>query len=164
MSEQPLHLRLEAIPGRPGAYDLTCDTAHYPVTLDPERNIAFGNLLRRLPAALVGERDPAGELSPQALLRAIGTYLWQALFPDDAPAEDRSALAHAMRNGTVPLLLILPDTLAGLPWELLCDPERRDEQGFLARRRPLLRFAPAETSLPSAFSREVIRDVVYSHP
>jgi tetratricopeptide (TPR) repeat protein len=149
MPEHPLQLRLDPISGRPGAYTLTCATMHYPVTLDPERNIAFNNLLRRLPTALVGERDPAGELAPQALLRAIGTYLWQALFPDEAPAEQRSTLVRALRSGTVPLLLTLPDVLAGLPWELLCDPERGDEQGFLARRRPLLRFVPAEVSLPA---------------
>ncbi len=149
MPEHPLQLRLDPISGRPGVHTLTCDTMHYPVTLDPERNIAFSNLLRRLPAALIGERDPAGELAPQALLRAIGTYLWQALFPDDAPAEQRDTLARTLRNGTVPLLLTLPDVLAGLPWELLCDPERSDEQGFLVRRRPLLRFVPAEVSLPA---------------
>ncbi len=135
MPEHPLQLRLDPISGRPGVHTLTCDTMHYPVTLDPERNIAFSNLLRRLPAALIGERDPAGELAPQALLRAIGTYLWQALFPDDAPAEQRDTLARTLRNGTVPLLLTLPDVLAGLPWELLCDPERSDEQGFLVRCR-----------------------------
>jgi tetratricopeptide (TPR) repeat protein len=149
MPEHPLQLRLDPISGRHGAHTLTCDTMHYPVTLDPERNIAFSNLLRRLPAALVGERDPAGELAPQALLRAIGTYLWQALFPDDGPAEQRDTLARALRNDTVPLLLTLPDALAGLPWELLCDPERGDEQGFLARRRPLLRFVPTGASRPA---------------
>ena len=149
MPEHPLQLHLDPISGRPGAYTLTCDTMHYAVTLDPERNIAFSNLLRRLPAALVGERDPAGELAPQALLRAIGMYLWQSLFPDDAPAGQRGTLAHALRSGTVPLLLTLPDALAGLPWEVMCDPERSDEQGFLARHRPLLRFVPAEMSLPA---------------
>jgi len=149
MPEHPLQLRLDPISGRPGVHTLTCDTMHYSVTLDPERTSAFSNLLRRLPAALVGERDPAGELAPQALLRAIGTYLWQALSPDDAPAEQRDTLARTLRSGTVPLLLTLPDVLAGLPWELLCDPERGDEQGFLARRRPLLRFVPAEVSLPA---------------
>ena len=148
MPEHPLQLCLDPISGRSGAYTLTCDTVYYPVTLDPERNIAFSNLLRRLPAALVGERDPAGELAPQELLRAIGMYLWQALFPDEAPAEQRGTLARTLRSGTVPLLLTLPDVLAGLPWELLCDPERGDEQGFLVHRRSLLRFVPAEVSAP----------------
>jgi hypothetical protein len=119
------------------------------VTLDPERNITFSDLLRRLPAALVGERDPAGELAPQELLRIIGMFLWQVLFPDDVLAEQRDTLARTLRSGSMPLLLTLPDVLVGLPWELLCDPERGDEQGFLARRRPLLRFAPAEVSLPA---------------
>ena len=149
MPEHPLQLRLDPISGRPGAYKLTCDPTHYSVTLDPERNIAFSNLLRRLPAALVGERDPAGELAPQELLRAIGTYLWRALFPDEIPAEQRGTLVRALRSGTLPLLLTLPDALAELPWELLCDPERGDKRGFLARRRPLLRFVPAEVSLPA---------------
>jgi hypothetical protein len=36
MPEHPLQLRLDPISGRPGAYTFTCDTTHYPVTLDQD--------------------------------------------------------------------------------------------------------------------------------
>ena len=63
----------------------------------------------------------------------------EALFPDSAPAQKPEALAQAFRIACTPLLLELPDTLAGLPWELLYDPEQSGERGFLALRCPLMR-------------------------
>ncbi len=85
----------------------------------------------------------------KALLRNVGTWLWQALLPESAPAEQRDALSQALRSGRSPLLLVLPDKLVALPWELLCDPEQPAEKGFLAYRRPLIRFTPSDTLVPT---------------
>jgi tetratricopeptide (TPR) repeat protein len=45
------------------------------------------------------------------------------------------------------LLLELSDTLAGLPWELLYDPEQSGERGFLAHRCPLMRLSSSAAPL-----------------
>src|SRR6266566_171099 len=145
MPEQTLQVRLEAADHRPGQFTLTFNSSQYPVTLNPAANVTFSDWLRRLYPVLMGKNDPAKELAPQALLRHVGTWLWQALLPDGAPAQERDMLAQALRTGRTPLLLTLPGALAGLPWELLCDPQQLAEQGFLARRRPLMRFHPSDT-------------------
>ncbi|HAG99574.1 MAG TPA: hypothetical protein DCL75_12165 [Ktedonobacter sp.] len=145
MPEKPLEVRLEATEQRPGQFTLTFNSSQYALTLNPEANVTFNEWLRRLRPVLMGLPDPGGEPGPQTLLRNVGTWLWQALLPDGAPVEERDALAQALRTGRTPLLLELPDTLSGLPWELLCDPKQPGEKGFLARRRPLMRLHPADT-------------------
>jgi len=145
MPENSLEVRLEATDQRPGHFLLTCNSVQYPLTLNPEVHVTFSNWLRRLRSVLVGRNDPAGELTPEALLRNVGTWLWQALLPESAPVQQRDTLVRALRSGHSPLLLTLSDTLAGLPWELLCDPEQPAEQGFLACRRPLMRFIASDT-------------------
>nr|MBA2392635.1 CHAT domain-containing protein [Ktedonobacteraceae bacterium] len=102
-------------------------------------------LLRRLRIVLAGRDDPEGEFISLALMREIGIWLWKALLPESAPVQELDALAQALRTELTPLLLTLPDPLSELPWELLYDPAASDERGFLAQRRPLLRFAPSET-------------------
>ncbi|MFL5653956.1 MAG: CHAT domain-containing protein [Ktedonobacteraceae bacterium] len=157
MPKQPLQVRLEAADHRPGQFTLTFDSSQYPLILNPEANVTFSDWLRRLRTVLIGQKDPSGELAPQALLRNAGTWLWQALLPDGAPVQERDALAQALRTGCTPLLLELPDTLTGLPWELLCDPKPPAEKGFLARRRPLMRFHPSDTSMsPLPFPLRVL--------
>jgi tetratricopeptide (TPR) repeat protein len=91
--------------------------------------------------------DPAGDIDPQDLLRNVGTWLWKVLLPNGAPAQEREVLACLLRTGRTPLLLELPDILAGLPWELLYDPEQSGIRGFLARRRPLMRLCPSSTAM-----------------
>ena len=145
MTENPLEVCLEATNQRPGYFTLTCNSAQYPLTLNPEANITFSDWLRRLRPMLAGRNDPSGEFTPEALLRDVGMWLWQALLPDSAPAQQRNALAQALRSERSPLLLTLPETLAGLPWELLCDPRQSGEKGFLAHRRPLMRFIHSDT-------------------
>jgi tetratricopeptide (TPR) repeat protein len=145
MPEKSLEVRLEVMGHRPGQFTLTFNSSKYPLTLNPGANVTFSDWLRRLHAVLIGQKDPAGQLDPQALLRNVGTWLWQAFLPVEAPTQERDALAQALRTGRTPLLLALPDTLAGLPWELLCDPQQPAEKGFLARRRPLMRFHPSNT-------------------
>ena len=149
MPENPLEVRLEATDQRPGHFTLTFNSSQYPVTLNPEANVTFSDWLRRLRPVLAGQSDPSGELTQEVLLRNVGTWLWQALVPASAPAEQRDALAQALRSGCTPLLLALPDKLTVLPWELLCDPEQPAEQGFLGRRRPLIRFTPSDTPVPA---------------
>lgn len=147
MSEKPLQVSLEVTDQRSGQYTLSFDSSQYPVTLSPEISITFNDWLRRLRPVLAGQNDPAGSRDPQDLLRNVGTWLWHALLPERAPAQEREALARALRAGRTPLLLALPDTLAGLPWELLCDPEQPAEKGFLARRRPLMRLSDRTTEV-----------------
>ena len=145
MPEKPLQVRLEATDQRPGQFTLTFNSSQYPLTLNPESSSTFSEWLRRLRPVLMGQNDPAGEFAPQALLRNVGMWLWQALLPEGAPALERDTLAQALRTGRTPLLLALPNTLSGLPWELLCDPQQSGEKGFLARRRPLMRFHAFDT-------------------
>src|SRR5947209_7538344 len=148
MPENSLLVRLDAVADRSGEFVLMCNSSRYSVTLHPERSQTFSDLLRRLRAVLIGQDDPSGKLEPLDLLREVGIWLWQALLPDTAPSQERDALSQALRDGLEPLLLTLPDALAGLPWELLYDPDSSDEQGFLSQRRPLIRFIPSETNLP----------------
>jgi hypothetical protein len=115
------------------------------VTVHPERSHLLSDLLRRLRIVLTGRADPTGEFTPLALMREVGIWLWKALLPDSVPLQERTALAQALRDGLSPLLLTIPDALNELPWELLYDPGASDERGFLAPRRPLLRFVPSET-------------------
>ena len=145
MPEQPLQIRLEAIDHRPRQFTLTFNSSHYPIMLNPEINVTFSEWLRRLHPVLTGQNDPSRQLSPQELLRNVGTWLWQALLPEGAPTQERDTLAHVLRVGRTPLLLALPDTLTSLPWELLCDPQRSGDEGFLARRRPLMRLSASMT-------------------
>src|SRR5437764_2389754 len=147
MSEKPLQIRLEVTDQPRGQYTLSFDSSQYPVTLNPEASITFSEWLRRLRPVLSGGHDPAGDIDPQDLLRNVGIWLWQALLPENAQAQERETLAHALRTGRAPLLLDLPDMLAGLPWELLCDPDQVGERSFLARRRPLMRFSPSTTPM-----------------
>ncbi|HEU4322911.1 MAG TPA: tetratricopeptide repeat protein [Roseiflexaceae bacterium] len=133
---------------RPGQWQLTLGATSYPIMLRPEQDVGLGDLLRRLPAVLVGGRDSARQLAPDELLRAVGVRLWEALCPADAPAEARAALAGQLRQDGTPLLLDLPPALRGLPWELLCDPDAPDDTGFLTRRRPLARLVAGAASLP----------------
>src|SRR6266704_3489674 len=149
MPENPLEVRLEVADQRPNYFTLTCNSVQYPLTLNPEANVTFSDWLRRLRPVLAGHNDPSGELPTEGLLHDVGIWLWQALLPDSAPTQQRDSLAQALRSGRTPLLLTLPETLAGLPWELLCDPSRPAEQGFLARRRPLIRFIASDTSVPT---------------
>ena len=145
--EKPLQVRLEVTDQRSGQYALSFDTFQYPIALNLEA-ITFNDWLRRLRTVLVGKTDPSGELSHHALLRNVGTWLWRVLFPESAPTQEREALAYALRTGNTPLLLELPTILAGLPWELLCDPEQSDGEGFLASRRPLIRLSASAIALP----------------
>ena len=149
MQENCLEVRLEAEKQRVGQFMLTADavSAHYVVNLDPEGSFALSDALRRLGPVLAGRGDPAGQLAPLDLMREVGVRLWQGLLPDTAPAQEREALSQALRNGLSSLLLTLPDALAALPWELLCDPDVPGEQGFLARRRPLVRFLASGSEL-----------------
>jgi hypothetical protein len=87
MPKKPLQVRLEAVDHRPGQFTLTFNSSQYPLTLNPEANVTFSDWLRRLQSVLMGENDPAQELAPQALLHNVGTWLWQALLPDGAPAQ-----------------------------------------------------------------------------
>src|SRR5712691_7970749 len=139
MADSPLHLTLTA-GDRPGRFTVANGAISYPIEFRPETDVVLGDLLRRLRPVLVGGSDPSGQLAPLALLREIGTRLWQALLPGTAPADLRETLVQNLRAGMTPLLLGLPQNLATLPWELLCDPERPDDTGFLARRRPLVRL------------------------
>ena len=148
MAEESLQVGLEVIDQRSGQYTLTFDSLQYPITLNPERNVAVSEWLRRLRPVLVGDNDPARDRDPKELLRNVGTWLWQVLLPESAPAQKREALAQALRTGHTPLLLSLPDTLAGLPWELLCDPDQAGKRGFLARCRPLMRLYASATVPP----------------
>jgi hypothetical protein len=148
MPEKPLQVRLETTNQRSGQYTLTFDTSQYPVTLNLD-NFTISDWLRRVRPVLAGGNDPAGNSAPEELLRNVGTWLWQALLPDSVLAQEREALAKALRTGRSPLLLELPDALAGLPWELLYDPEQAGEAGFLARRRPLMRLVDSVTEATS---------------
>ncbi|MDP9312270.1 MAG: tetratricopeptide repeat protein [Chloroflexota bacterium] len=71
------------------------------------------------------------------------------MIPDSAPDDQRQTLADELRQGTLPLLLKLPTSLASLPWELLCDPQAPNDTGFITRRRPLARLLTGGTQLPS---------------
>src|SRR5207248_8167498 len=149
MRENCLEVRLEAEKEWVGQFMLTADavSARYAVNLDPEASFAFSDALRRLGPVLAGRGDPAGQLAPLDLMRDVGVRLWQGLLPDTAPAQEREALTQALRNGLSSLLLTLPDALAALPWEVLCDLDVPGEQGFLARRRPLVRFLSSGSEL-----------------
>ncbi len=146
MVDTPLQLTLTA-GDRPGRFTVANGSISYPIEFRPETDVVLGDLLRRLRPVLVGGSDPSGQLAPLALLREIGTRLWQALLPGTAPADLRETLVRELRTGMTPLLLGLPQNLAPLPWELLCDPERPDDTGFLARRRPLVRLVSGGNDL-----------------
>src|SRR2546423_1723856 len=103
MSEKPLQVRLEATDHRPSQFTLTFNSSQYPVMLNPEANVTFSDWLRRLHPVLMGKNDPSGEFAPQALLHHVGTWLWLALLPDEAPAQERNALVQALRTGRTPL-------------------------------------------------------------
>ncbi len=146
MADTSLHLVLTA-EDRPGRFTLTSGTISYPIEFRPETDVVLGDLLRRLRPVLVGGSDPSRQLAPLALLCEIGTRLWQALLPGTAPADLHETLVRELHAGLTPLLLTLPQNLAPFPWELLCDPERPDETGYLARQRPLLRLIPGGNDL-----------------
>jgi len=148
MLENSFEVLLEAVDQHSGKFTLSFNTSHYYITLKLEKSITFNDLLRRLHPVLMGYSDPSGHLAPQTLLRDVGLSLWQALLPDMAPANERAALAYALRHDVKPLLLTLPDALSGLPWELLRDPEQSGDDGFLALYRPLIRFIPLPASAP----------------
>src|SRR5918912_536384 len=100
MSLLPLDLTLAA-EARPGRFMLTGGAISYPIER-PVTDVALDDLLRRLSVVLVGGADPAGQLDPSALLREVGTRLWQVIVPDSAPAADREALAGELRKGGTP--------------------------------------------------------------
>src|SRR5262245_212915 len=112
---------------RSGTYLVTSDDSSYHIEFRPETDVVLGDLLRRLPAVLVGQPDPSHLLVPTELLHAIGTRLWQAILPDTAPSDARDQLRHALTDTTTTLRLTLPTSLEVLPWELLCNPERPDD-------------------------------------
>ena len=144
MTSSALHLTLIA-EKRPGYFTLTNGTDSYPLEFHPE---TLSDLLRRIRPVLVGGSDPSRQLASPALLREIGTRLWQALLPDSTPASVRDTVIREVREGITPVLLTLPQSLAALPWELLCDPALSDDAGFLVRQRPLARLNAGSTSLP----------------
>lgn len=148
MPEKPLQIRLEVTDQLSGQYTLSFDSSQYLVTLKPEASITFSDWLRRLRPVLTGQNDPAADIDPQDLLRKVGMWLWKVLLPESAPTQECEALVHALRTGRTPLLLALPDTLSGLPWELLYDPQFSGERGFLAHRRPLMRLSASATVVP----------------
>ncbi len=148
MPEPALEVNITAIVHHPGHFTLTCGSVMYPIEFRPEMDVTLGDLLRRLRPILVGGSDPSEQLTPLALLREIGIRLWRALLPDTAPSGMCEVLVRDLRVGITPLLLTLPKNLAILPWELLCDPERPDDTGFLARQRPLVRLVSGGTDLP----------------
>src|SRR5579859_3260780 len=145
MSEHPLELRFVAVNQHPNQYTLAFDASDYVVTVNPDI-YTFSDQLRRLQPVLAGQT--ASQTASLELLRNVGTWLWQALFPIDAPTGAREALAHALRTAHTPLLLALPNALTRLPWELLCDPEQSADRGFLALRRPLIRLVDSDTLAP----------------
>lgn len=132
----------------PGRFQLRCGAIEYMIEFLPEGDIALSDLLRRVRPVLVGGADPAGRLDPLVLLREVGTRLWRVLVPDSAPSTDGNALVRQLRDSAAPLCLILPPNVASLPWELLCDPERPGDTGFLARRRPIVRWVEGGIDLP----------------
>jgi hypothetical protein len=146
MADSPLHLVLTA-EQRPGCFTLTSGNMSYPIDFRPETDVSLGDLLHRLPPVLVGGKDPSSQLEPLDLLFEIGTRLWQALFPDTADPEARLELVRELRIGMTPLLLTFPQSLAILPWELLCDSEQTGRAGFLALKRPLVRLIPGGSDL-----------------
>ena len=147
MVDSPLLVVLTA-EQRPGRYVLTSGNVSYAIDFRPETDVTLGDLLRRLPPVLVGGKDPSGKFDPLDLLREIGTRLWKELLPETAPAETREELIRELRTGMTPLLLTLPQNLAVLLWELLCDPEGTGGAGFLARQRPLVRLVAGRGDLP----------------
>jgi tetratricopeptide (TPR) repeat protein len=147
MSISSLNLTL-ASEQRPGRFTLTWGDIRYSIEFHPETDVTLGDLLRRLRPVLVGGYDPSAKLPAYELLHAVGTRLWQALLPNTAPTNEREVLGQELRAGTTPLLLVLPQSLSVLPWELLCDPQQSEEAGFLARRRPLVRLVPGGIALP----------------
>ncbi len=96
MPELPLQVRLEVTNHHPAHFTLTFNSSQYSVTLNPETNVTFSDWLRRLHPVLIGQNDPAGQLAPQELLHNVGTWLWQALLPDNAPVLEREALTGAV--------------------------------------------------------------------
>src|SRR6266571_2447676 len=104
MVDTPFHLVLTSA-DRPGRFMLTSGTISYPIEFRPETDVVLGELLRRLRLVLVGGSDPSGQLAPLALLREIGTRLWQALLPGTAPSDLRETLGQNLRAGMTPLLL-----------------------------------------------------------
>src|SRR5437764_14067947 len=107
MADSPLHLTLTE-EDRPGRFTVANGAISYQIEFRPETDVVLGDLLRRLRPVLVGGSDPSRQLAPLALLREIGTRLWQELMPDTAPAELRETLVRELRVGMTPLLLGLP--------------------------------------------------------
>src|SRR5258708_10004642 len=117
MTSSALHLTLIA-EKRPGYFTLTNDTDSYPVEFHPE---TLSDLLRRLRPVLVGGSDPSRQLAPLALLREIGTRLWQALLPHSTPAAVRDTALREQPDGIKPPFLTLPQSLPALPCERFFD-------------------------------------------
>ena len=157
MLEGALEIQVAPIPDHSDQYMITYRTSSYPITFDPAKSFTFTDLLRRLQSILMGRPDPSNQLAPLELLWEVGTRLWQALLPDTAPPSAREDLAKDLRTGLSPLLLSLPERLIELPWELLCDPQLRGEEGFVARKRPLLRLVLKNTQVaPLQFPLRVL--------
>ena len=149
MTSTPIEFTLTITPeARPGRYRVAWDAGAYEIDFRPETDVSLGDLLRRLPAALVGLPDSAGQFTPVELVDAVGAALWHALLPVDGPVAAVTALRQVLRTGTAPLLLALPPALAVLPWEVLRDPEQPDERGVTALRRPVVRLIPGGAALP----------------
>jgi hypothetical protein len=132
---------------RAGLFNVSCGSIAYTVVFRPNMDVSLGDLLRHLQPVLVGGADPPDKLNPPTLLREVGERLWRALMPEHALGEQRVTLAQLLVNKTTPMLLALPPALAGLPWELLCDPDVGENRGFVARRRPLARLLPGDDIL-----------------
>src|SRR5258708_24923904 len=147
MFDHAVTIRLEHMQNQPSQYRLSWNDGHYPLTLQLENSHTWSELLRHLPDVLLGIGDPSGKLTSSEFLRSIGERLWNALLPETAPAEARDGLVRALRTEATPLLLTVPESLAWLPLELLYDPQSPADTGFIARKRPLLRFTPSDIQL-----------------
>ncbi len=148
MQEKPFLIQLEATDQHTDQFILSYHSFHYPITINLEAQITFSSdHLRNV--HLVWSK-PAGKFYQKFLdnWHNVGIWLWKALLPESAPAKERETLAQMLRTEDSPLLLALPDSLAELPWELLCDPDRSGNQGFLALRRPLMRLSNGLTIAP----------------
>ncbi|GAA3688387.1 hypothetical protein GCM10023081_27150 [Arthrobacter ginkgonis] len=80
-------------------------------------------------------------------LREVGQQLFQALFTGPVNGTYRASLGAAQRSGQQlrVVLRLTASELAGLPWEMLFDPET---ESYLCRTRPLLRRIPASDYSP----------------
>jgi len=151
MQETPLQIRVERANQHTDQFILSSSSFHYPIIINLEAAITFSSdRLRQLHLIWSNPSDQTYSFTLFCeISRDIGMWLWRTLLPESAPVQERRMLEQALCTGRGPLLLVLPDSLAELPWELLYDPQYVDGQGFLACRRPFVRLNDgiAETPL-----------------